>query len=243
MLIKAALNGARLHKEHPQIPISPDQLAIASKSVVEAGANALHIHPRNKNGQESLTASDISAAINAIRSSSVEVPIGISTGEWIEPNVNARLTLIKSWTVLPDFASVNFNEEGAQKVAHLILNRNIGLEAGINSTDALLRFLKFARISDALRVLIEIPDLHPDQANNLLLEIESLLDQRQLKLPRLLHGYDNSVWPMIEKAAKRKYDTRIGFEDTVFLPTGKLSNNNAELVQAAIQIINESSGA
>lgn len=243
MLIKAALNGARSHKEHPQIPISPDQLALESKRVVEAGANALHIHPRTKNGQESLTASDISAAINAIRSVSVEVPVGISTGEWIESGINTRLARIKSWTVLPDFASVNFNEEGAQKIAHLILSRNIGLEAGINSVDAMQRFLNFARANDALRVLIEIPDLNLAQANKLLQEIESLLDQFYLKLPRLLHGYEGSAWAMIKKSVQRKYDTRIGFEDTLFLPTGQVANNNAELVRATIKIIDVLSGA
>lgn len=243
MLIKAALNGARSLKEHPQIPISPEELAKASKSMIEAGGNALHIHPRNKNGQESLTASDISDAINAIRPISGEVPIGVSTGEWIEPNVNARLALIKSWTVLPDFASVNFDEEGTQEVARLILSRNIGLEAGINSADALLRFLKFAGSSDALRILIEIPDLNLDQATNLLLEIERLLDQHQLRLPRLLHGYGNTAWPMIKKAAERKYDTRIGLEDTLFLPTGKRAPNNAALVREASRIMNESIGA
>lgn len=239
MLIKAALNGVRLLNEHPQIPISPDQLAIASKNAVEAGANALHIHPRNKNGRESLNASDISDAINAIRSSSVDVPIGVSTGEWIEPHINTRLALIKSWTVLPDFASVNFNEEGAEKVAHLLLSRNIGLEAGIDSVDAAQRFLKFGRTHDALRVLIEIPDLNVVRANNLLQQIEYVLNQSHLELPRLLHGYETSAWLMIKKSVQRNYDTRIGFEDTLFLPSGKRAGSNAELVRAAIQIINE----
>lgn len=243
MLLKAALNGTRSYKEHPQIPISPNELALESKSVVEAGANALHIHPRNKNGQESLIASDISAAINAIRAVSVKVSIGISTGEWIEPDIKTRLTHIKSWTVLPDFASVNFNENGAKKVAHLLLSRNIGLEAGINSIEAMQRFLQFTGATDALRVLIELPDLNLNQANKLLQKLESLLDQHYLKLPRLLHGFETSAWPMVKKAVQRKYDTRIGFEDTLLLPTRQIANNNAELVRSAIQIIDVSSGA
>jgi uncharacterized protein (DUF849 family) len=38
-------------------------------------------------------------------------------------------------------------------------------------------------------------------------------------------------------AAKRHYDTRIGFEDTLKLPDGSTASGNAELVRAALQLV------
>jgi hypothetical protein len=34
----------------------------------------------------------------------------VSTGGWIVPEIDRRLTLIGGWEVLPDFAGVNFHE-------------------------------------------------------------------------------------------------------------------------------------
>ncbi len=50
--------------EHPAIPITPGQQGLA----VASGAGAIHVHPRNSNGQERLASSDIAAALNASRS-------------------------------------------------------------------------------------------------------------------------------------------------------------------------------
>ena len=54
MLLKAAINGRRAQGEHPAIPITPGQLADEAAMAVAAGAGAIHVHPRDSNGQESL---------------------------------------------------------------------------------------------------------------------------------------------------------------------------------------------
>ena len=41
---------------------------------------------------------------------------------------------------------------------------------------------------------------------------------------------------MLAEAKKRGYDSRIGFEDTLFLPDGSIAKSNAELVQSARKI-------
>jgi uncharacterized protein (DUF849 family) len=55
--------------------------------------------------------------------------------------------------------------------------------------------------------------------------------------PRLLHGLGHCAWHLIDLAARRRYDTRMGFEDTLRLPDGSLARSNAELIHAARQII------
>ncbi|SMO79340.1 3-keto-5-aminohexanoate cleavage protein [Fodinibius sediminis] len=237
MLLQVTLNGSRFPEEHPHIPVSPGQIALQSRHAVEACAHAIHMHPRGEEGQESLAAADLSAALHAVRAAEVTAPIGVSTGEWIEPDVTKRLERIDSWTVLPDFASVNFHERGAREVARLLLSLDIGMEAGIHSVEAAKRFTAFAQSKEALRVLIEIPDLPPDQATRLLHDIEHVLDHHSPGLPRLLHGYEGSAWPMIKKAAQRNYYSRIGLEDTLYLPGQKIVYDNTQLVQTAVQMI------
>ena len=49
----------------------------------------------------SLEASDVEAAIEAVRTACPNVPIGASTGAWIEPGAELRVTLIRAWRLLP----------------------------------------------------------------------------------------------------------------------------------------------
>jgi len=117
MLIKAALNGGRTRAEHPAIPVSPAELAASAKECVAAGAGSIHFHVRGAHGRESLDADDVASALTAARAAVPGTPIGISTGAWILRNANLRHHAVSQWTVLPDFASVNFKEEGALALA------------------------------------------------------------------------------------------------------------------------------
>jgi uncharacterized protein (DUF849 family) len=55
--------------------------------------------------------------------------------------------------------------------------------------------------------------------------------------PVLLHGLDESCWPLLEHAGRYGVQTRIGLEDTVRLPDGSLARGNAELVTAAVELL------
>jgi uncharacterized protein (DUF849 family) len=55
--------------------------------------------------------------------------------------------------------------------------------------------------------------------------------------PVLLHGMDESCWPLLKHAGARNLQTRIGLEDTVALPDGSTPSGNAELVAMAVQLL------
>ncbi len=116
MLIKAAINGTRTPTEHPAVPVTPEQQAREACAAVAAGAGAIHVHVRSANGRESLNHGDVASALEAIRGSCPGVPVGVSTGAWMVPNGSQRLSIIRAWDVLPDFASVNAHEEGATQI-------------------------------------------------------------------------------------------------------------------------------
>jgi uncharacterized protein (DUF849 family) len=234
MLVKAAINGKRSQSEHPLIPVTPSQQAHQASVAVAAGAGAIHVHPRNSDGQESLASADVAAGLNAIRAACPATPVGVSTGAWIVPEIDKRLALIAEWDVLPDFAAVNFHEAGAMQVAHLLLEKGIGVEAGIWNAEAARLFRQSGLSDRCLRILIE-PGQESGNAMNRLEEIEDTL--KGIQRPRLLHGFETSTWDLIALASRRSYDTRIGFEDTLTLPQGRRAQDNGELVATAREIV------
>ena len=234
MLIKAAINGNRTPREHPAIPVTAAQQAEAAAAAVAAGADAIHVHVRDVKARESLAPEDVAGALEAIRGACPATAVGVSTGAWIVPDIKQRLSLISAWEVLPDFASVNLHEAGALQVVKLLLDKGIGVEAGIWTGRAAEILLTSGFADECLRILIE-PAEGPGDAQTNLLKIESVLDR--VTRPRLLHGLGASAWEFIKLAAERAYDTRTGFEDTLQLPDGSPAQSNAELVAAARRVV------
>lgn len=233
MLIKACLNGSRALAEHPALPVTAEDLAVAAQLVMAARAGALHIHPRAADGMQSLAAPDQAAALAAIRARCPGIPVGVSTALWIEPDVSRRLQRVREWTALPDFASVNFSEPGVAELCALLLARDIGVEAGLSSVEDAQLLLQLGLADRCLRLLIE-PD--EEEAAAALATAEAILrclDAGQAQAPRLLHGFGEATWPVLEDALQRGCDIRIGLEDTLTLPDGRLTRDNAELVSLA----------
>ena len=64
------------------------------------------MHPRDSEGRERLDPEVVDEAVAAVRDA-CRVPVGVSTGAWIEPDLERRTGLVRRWSA-PDYASVNF---------------------------------------------------------------------------------------------------------------------------------------
>lgn len=234
MLIEAALNGGRTRSQHPAIPQSPHELAQAARESVAAGA-AIHFHVRGPDGRESLSPSDVAAAVRAVREAVPGTPFGVSTGAWILNDPAVRHKMVSEWNVFPDFASVNFKEEGAVELAQLLLSRGMGIEAGLSDTLGAEILITSGLAARCLRILLEPQENSADSALANVSAIEAVLKAGGVKLPLLLHGLDATAWELIDAAAARGYDTRVGFEDVLTLPSGAPAASNAELVAEAVR--------
>jgi len=93
VLIKACLNGSRRPDEHEALPLSPTALANDAYECRQAGAAAVHIHPRGMGGRETLEPDACAAAIEAIRDQCPGLPIVFTTGLWIVGNSAVRQPL------------------------------------------------------------------------------------------------------------------------------------------------------
>jgi uncharacterized protein (DUF849 family) len=235
-MIQVALNGARARSENAAIPFMNAEMAESAREAVAAGAGSIHFHVRASDGRESVDADDVAAALRAMRQAVPGTPIGVSTAEWIEPDSAARHSKVAGWEVLPDFASVNFNEPGSVELAELLISRGVGIEAGLGSVLAVENFVGSKIWPRCLRALLEPEEQQMAAAVAVVGFLEAFLNRGDVKIPRLLHGYNETAWNFIGIAAVKGYDTRIGFEDTVTMLDGKLATGNGEIISEAVRL-------
>jgi uncharacterized protein (DUF849 family) len=228
ILVQGALNG-------PRLALTPRALAREARAAVDAGARSLHVHPYGHDGQESIAADDVAAAVAAIRAACPEVELGVSTGEWIAADVPAA---IATWRdPLPDMASVNLSEARHAAVMHALLARGIAIEAGIFSVDDVPLLVATGLAARCRRILVEIDSAAGDQAAQAA-AIDAALDEAGVDgVPRLHHGHDAGTWDVLREAVGHGIDVRVGLEDTTVLPDGAHASANGPLVAAAIALL------
>ncbi|MFJ8148303.1 3-keto-5-aminohexanoate cleavage protein [Streptomyces sp. NPDC096048] len=234
-MIQVCVNGARGSGDGAVVPLSPEVIADSVAAAVAAGATDVHVHPKTPCGQDTLSPRVLAATLEAIRARlPAPVPVGVTTGAWAEPDPAARAARVRSWTTLPDHASVNWHEPGAEEVAAALIERGVGVEAGVwSGTDGAALFLRSPLGPKVLRVLAEVTDTGPataeDSAHTLLTALGAAHGR-----PVLLHGEDAGAWPVLRLAGRLGLPARIGLEDTLLLPDGRRAASNAELVTAGL---------
>jgi uncharacterized protein (DUF849 family) len=232
--VKACINGARTPDQHPNLPVAPQQLAAEAVAVHRAGARAVHMHPKTPEGVDSLLPDVVDAAVAAVRHAVPGLPLGVTTGFWALPDADDRLRAVEGWTVLPDFASVNWHEPGSPALAELLLREGLGVEIGIFHTEAAESWAASELARHCMRVMVELPgEADTATADDLLSQVLAAGSPA----PVLLHGMDESCWPLLEHAGVRGVQTRVGLEDTLRLPDGSTAPDNASLVSAAVELL------
>ena len=239
MLLEACLNGARTKSEHPAIPRTPEELAAESLASVMAGARVLHLHPYDAAGAETFAAEPCAAALLAIRAVCPGIPISLSTSEGIEPHP-ARLKTIASWTELPDLVTANQGEAGIEELCELLIERGVGIEAGLLQLSDAERFVSSGLVERCVRVLVEPLDADPATAVAHAASMEQVLAAAGVELEQVHHGDGIATWRVMARAVRLGHGIRVGLEDTTRLPDGRLATDNASLVASAARMLSDS---
>jgi uncharacterized protein (DUF849 family) len=225
--VNACLNGGRTRAEHAAVPQTPAELAADAIAVRQAGAFAVHMHPRDHAGVETMEARACDAAVAAVRAAVPGLPVGLSTSETIDPDPFARAALIRTWRRAPDFVSVNVSELGWAGIVRAALHAGIGVEAGLATPHDAEEFTRSPFVHRVLRALVEV-DGGVEEARAVARLIPDGVAQ-------LWHGYDERTWGVISAGVAAGADVRVGLEDTLVLPDGRVATDNAELVAAAVE--------
>ena len=238
MLIQACLNGGTTRAEHPAVPLTPAELAAEARAAAEAGAESIHLHPRELSGAQTLTPDHVLAAVAAVRGMT-GLPVGVTTGIWtVDGDAARRMSLVARWTGRdrPDFASVNMNEPGSNALADLLTSLKIVIEAGVWTVED-ARLLGASTFGHRVtRVLLEPVDRTPAGAVATAAEASAELARLGIKAPQVHHGYGLATWDVLRAAVAMGQDIRVGLEDTTVLPDGSMAAGNGELVAAAARL-------
>jgi uncharacterized protein (DUF849 family) len=238
-LLQAALNGDR---DHPAVPRTPDELAAEARASVDAGAGVLHLHPYDDEGRQTLDAEPCAAAIRAVRAVCPGIPISLSTSAEIEPDPARRRALVAAWTELPELVTANQGEEGIVELCDLLLERGVGIEAGLLSLADAEKFAASGLPDHCVRAMVEPLGEEPDAAVAEAEAIETVLAEARIPLEQVHHGDGLASWAVNRRGAARGHGIRTGLEDTAVLPDGSPASGNGELVAAAAAILAEAPG-
>ena len=241
MVLQAALNGDRTKDEHAATPVSIEELARDAVACVAAGARAIHLHPRDPEGQETLDAGVVDEVVREVRGA-CGVPVGVTTSAEIEPDPERRLGLVRNWRE-PDYASVNLSELGAPELMEVLVGIGTGIEAGVWTVEDAERLAASGLGGRVTRILVEPGELQLRQSEDkaadalgLVEDIHGALDGLGLASPRLQHSDGRVTWVLLRDAVRRGLDTRVGLEDTLRGPDGERTTGNEALVRAACEL-------
>jgi uncharacterized protein (DUF849 family) len=237
-MIQVCLNGRRVTGEHPHVPVTPEDLAAQAGAAQAAGADSVHMHPRDADGRETLHRDSVDAALRAVRKACT-VPVGVSTGIWMTGgDPRRRLDELARWRDLtepPDFASVNISEPAFEETTRLLRDLGVGIEVGIWSEDDASTFATRYRGDHYARILVEVIDRPVDRSIADARRILDVLGGKDGAVPIQLHSDGDAAWPVLRLALRHGLETRIGLEDTLLDADLLPARDNAQLVAQAVR--------
>jgi len=242
-MLQVTPNGPWGKDVHPEMPVSLGELEADLRACFQAGATGVHLHVRDPEGAETLEPAAVNGTCGMVRDVAtnvgVQVEIGLTTGEWIVPDLADRIAMVREWEGV-DCATVNLSEPGFEAVMEAMLDTGVGIDVGLWAPVEMDRLLRSGLLPRAQRVSIELDPGEPyflqGEPADLAQQVNDALDRAGSTCPRLTHGMNDWTWPLVEDAFRRGHDTRVGFEDSVLLPDGTRARNNAQLVEAAVAL-------
>jgi uncharacterized protein (DUF849 family) len=226
--VQACLNGGRTRSEHAAVPQTAAELAADAVAVRRAGAFAVHAHPRDARGVQTMAAGACDAAVAAIRAAAPGLPVGLSTSAAINPDPFARASALRAWRQAPDFVSVNLSELGWAGIVRAALHAGIAIEAGLATPGEADELARSPFAHQVLRALVEVTG-GADEAR-------AIAERIPHAVPQLWHGDGEATWEVLGAAIAAGHAVRVGLEDVLVLPDGRSAGGNAELVTAAVAL-------
>lgn len=245
-----APNGARLsYSEHDALPLSLKEIVKTANNCEKAGAQAIHLHVRDKNLKHVLDVNRYKETIEAIKNKCRKNFIVQATTEAVgiyEPK--QMISLIKDLN--PQATSVAISEllplkedkkqlKAAKDFYSFTKKENIGVQHILYSTSDLKRFHKLCTqgIIDSQQhsILFVLGRYSKNQECKIsdLLNFLSTLKNLELedKVHWMLCAFGKMQIPSLLAASLLGGHARIGFENSRLLPNGEISKNNEEQIK------------
>ncbi|MFZ9594668.1 MAG: 3-keto-5-aminohexanoate cleavage protein [Bdellovibrionia bacterium] len=251
LIITCAITGAETTRsKQPNLPVTPDEQALAAKQAVEAGASIIHLHVREDDGRPTQRVQRFEEAISKIRAQAPGVMIQISTGGAIGESIENRALPL---TLKPEMASLNlgtmnFGEDvflnhprdivsfAARMQALGVLPELEIYEVGMLEQAFRLAKQGILREANHFQFVLGVPGGMSGDPKNLV-HLVSLLPREGLHWG--VAGIGRFQLPLAVQAMVMGGHVRVGFEDNIFYHKGELAHSNAQLVERVARIARE----
>lgn len=252
-LIIVAPNGARRnHKDHPALPVTPEEIAATVEACAEAGAAMVHLHTRNQQGGHSLEIADNAAVMEEVRRRVGDRVVVQLTTEAVGVYQPAQqMALIRA--LEPEAASFALRElipspeyeSDSGNFFHWVAERNILAQYILYSEQDLLYYLDLlergllpARRHHLLFVLGRYSTNQQSSPDDLRPFSEHLNRLNGRRWATCAFGAREQA--CLLAAAQKGGDLRVGFENNLLAPKGEPATSNAEQVRSLINALAQS---
>jgi 3-keto-5-aminohexanoate cleavage enzyme len=262
VVITCSISGAIANREQcPAIPYTPEEYAAEARRIVDEGGVHIHIHARKPDGTPSYEIEDFQAITDAIRGEVGDAAIiNYSTGTIGVP-VQKRIDYLRACR--PEVAALNM---GSMNYAKYSRSRkqfvfNMVFENPFSEIIELLEAMNELGIKPehecfdvghvgSLEPLIDMgvlkTPLHvdcvmgvvggiPPTARNLAAMVDNI--------PQGSHwgviGISRDQWMLVGAALSLGGSIRVGLEDNLYLPDGRMATSNGELIAKARQMVED----
>lgn len=247
--IAVAPNGARrTREEHPSVPLTPREIAYAAAASVEAGAAMIHLHIRDPRGEHTLNADIYKEAIAEIRRAvRHRLIIQITTDSLSLFTPRDQMTVVRD--VRPEAVSLALRELCPDRASEaefidflqFIKRERIAPQFILYDPADIERF---AQLRDRGIIPYEHPPViyvlgryltegRPQPAD--LVPYLKAAEPAELFARFMVCAFSPAEAACCIAGALLGGDVRVGFENNILLPNGRLAPDNAALIRAVVE--------
>ena len=248
--LMVAPNGARrIKKDHPAVPLTINETVETAKACYKEGAEAIHLHVRDENGQHVLDTGLYKEALNELENQVPKMHIQVTTeavGKYSPADMRKLAydvvppgTSIGTAELIPtripedeDIKLYKYLTEAGTKIQHILYKPE--------DIDLLLDLLNKANIpADNAWCLFVIGHYtgkisYPD---NIPLFLKKM-DENKTKLDWSICAFGKEEIGCLEKAVSLGGKIRVGLENSLFMPNGEMAPDNQSKVAAVKNLFN-----
>ncbi len=265
VVITCSISGAIANREQcPAIPYTPGEYAAEARRIVDEGGVMIHIHARKPDGTPSYEIEDFRAIADAIRAEVGDaVIVNFSTGTIGIP-VAKRVEYLRACR--PEVAALNmgsmnyakysrsrrqfvFNMVFANPFEEIIELLEAMNELGIKPEHECFDVGHVGSLAPLIDMGVLRTPLHvdcvmgvvggiPPSARNLAAMVENIPGVADGSAPPHwgVIGISRDQWMLVAAALTLGGSIRVGLEDNLYLPDGRMARSNGELIAKARQM-------
>ncbi|MEM7026054.1 MAG: 3-keto-5-aminohexanoate cleavage protein [Pseudomonadota bacterium] len=269
VIITCAVTGSITRPDqHPDLPVTPEQIADAAIGAANAGAAVTHIHVRDpKTGAPSMELDLYREVVERIRASGVDLILNLTTGpggRFVPSDDDPRVAAPASTLTTPD-RRISHVVALEPEICSLDLNTMWFGSGVVMNTPATVTAMAETAKATGVKPEIEVFDSGDIQLANRLLEQgvlerppffqivlgagngfastpETLMYAKSL-LPSdaiwAAMGIGAMEFPIVAQALLLGGHVRVGLEDNLYMSRGVLAPSNAALVERAARIVED----